>query len=146
MSFVHGSEASAYVSPLYYSKGGYHSSHHGHYISSVVQAPTEYHSHVAAPVEYAPLYTSRYHHKGGYQSSHHTVVDSGLYGSTYLSRKHLKRALKHGSYFDAAPVVVAPLEHHAYVSAAVEHAPLYASQYHLKGGYQSFLSPHFRPR
>ena len=105
MSFVHGYEglASAYASPLYYSKGGYHSSHHGHYISSVVQAPIEHHSHVVAPVEYAPyvpmgLYTSRYHHKGGYQSSHHTVIDSSLYGSTHLSRKHLKRALKYGFY------------------------------------------------
>ena len=105
MSFVHGYEglASAYASPLYYSKGGYHSSHHGHYISSVVQAPIEHHSHVVAPVEHAPyvpmgLYASRYHHKGGYQSSHHSFIDSGLYGSTYLSRKHLKRALKYGFY------------------------------------------------
>jgi hypothetical protein len=107
MSFVHGYEASAYVSrtPLYYSKGGYHPSHqvHGHFISSVVQAPIEHHSHVVAPVDYAPyvpmgLYTSRYHHKGGYQSSHHTVIDSSLYVSTYLSRKHLKRALKYGFY------------------------------------------------
>jgi large subunit ribosomal protein L40e len=110
MSFVNGSEASAHVSPLYYSKGGYRSSHHGHYISSVVQAPTEYHSHVAAPVEHAPLYTSRYHHKGGYQSSHHTVVDSGLYGSTYLSRKHLKRVLKYGFY--GAPHVGSFVHHH----------------------------------
>ena len=108
MSFVHGYEglASSYVSPLHYSNAGYHSSHHGHYISSVVQAPIEHHSHVVAPVEYAPpgpyvpmgLYTSRYHHKGGYQSSHHSVIDSGLYGSTFLSRKHLKRALKYGLY------------------------------------------------
>jgi hypothetical protein len=65
------------------------------------------------------LYASRYHSKGGYQSSHgyahyidgHNVVSStaaapvvyasqsGIYGSSYLSRKHLKRAIKYGSYY-----------------------------------------------
>ena len=72
---------------------------------------------VAAPVVHAPLYASRYHSKGGYQSSHgyhfvdgHNIVSStaapvvhasqsGIYGSSYLSRKHLKRAIKYGSYY-----------------------------------------------
>ena len=68
----------------------------------VIQAPLglEYCAHVAAPVMHAPLCASRYYSKGGYQSSHHTVghVSGDIYGSPYLSRKHLKRALKYGLY------------------------------------------------
>ncbi len=74
-----------------------------------------------------------------------TIYGSHLYGShvlgsgvhsSYLSRKHLKRAIKYGSYYGgiaAAPVAVAS---HATV-APVVHAPLHLSRYHTKGGYHS---------
>jgi len=92
----------------------------------------------SAPVVHAPLFASRYHSKGGYHSTHHfhhrmggygaPVVHSsdaaapviygshsGIYGSAYLSRKHLKRAIKYGSYYGALAVVAySPLTQGAY--------------------------------
>ncbi len=62
---------------------------------------------------------------------------SGIYGSAYLSRNHLKRAIKYGSSYGAAPVVVEQKEV-TENSAPVVRAPLFASRYNSKGGYHSF--------
>ena len=57
-------------------------------------------------------------------------------GSSYLSRKHLKRAIKYGSYYGglAAPVVASS---EAPAATNVIHSGVYASRYHSKGGYHS---------
>jgi hypothetical protein len=60
----------------------------------------------------------------------------GVYGSGFLSRKHLKRAIKYGSYYGAASVVSAPVDHIQWGHVAV-HQPLHTSHYYSKGGYQS---------
>jgi hypothetical protein len=71
----------------------------------------------------------------------HVLASS--YGSSYLSRKHLKRAIKYGSYYGAAPVVVggygAPVVHSSVAAAPViygSHSGIYGSSYlsrkHLK--------------
>jgi hypothetical protein len=74
------------------------------------------------------IYGSRLH------DSH--VYSSGIHGSSYLSRKHLKRAIKYGSYYGGIAAAPEALSFEATASSAV-HAPLYASRYHTKGGYQS---------
>jgi hypothetical protein len=58
--------------------------------------------------------------------------------SGYLSRKHLKRAIKYGSRYAAGPLLVASSAHSPVhqPSYPVEHAPLFAS----KGGYYSSRS------
>ncbi len=63
---------------------------------------------------------------------------SVLSGSGYLSRKHLKRAIKYGSRYAAGPLLLAPSEHSLIYqpSHPAEHAPLFSS----KGGYYSSRS------
>ena len=61
--------------------------------------------------------------------------EAHVYGSGYMSRKHLKRAIKYGSYYGG---FAAPAVHSSEATAApIVHAPLYGSRYHTKGGYQS---------
>ena len=138
--------------------------------------PSSYGSQIL-PSSYGSAYLSRKHLKraikygsyyggapgliGGYDAPvvHSSVAaapvvygsQSGIYGSSYLSRKHLKRAIKYGSYYGgalgygsyygAAPVAVEQREvsesSAPVISAPVIHAPLYGSRYHTKGGYQS---------
>ncbi len=63
------------------------------------------------------------------------VYGSGIHASGYMSRKHLKRAIKYGSYYGG---FAAPAVHSVEATAApIVHAPLYGSRYHTKGGYQS---------
>ncbi len=77
-------------------------------------------------------------------------LGSGLYGSSYLSSKHLKRAMKYGSYAPAisapvygssylgsATVVDAPVVQDSFVQAPVEHvsAPAVYSSQHFSGHY-----------
>jgi hypothetical protein len=80
-----------------------------------------------------------------------SFIGDSLYGSSYLSRKHLKRAIKYGSYYGGAygsvygGATVVNTESGS-VAAPVVHAPLYASRYYSKGGYQSsygYALPHF---
>jgi len=90
--------------------------HYGNYLggASVVNAPVEYQSYrdvqaqdsfVQAPVERvsapAAVYSSQ-HFGGQYAPVEHSYgTHSGLVGSSYLSRKHLKRAMKYGSYHNS---------------------------------------------
>jgi hypothetical protein len=63
------------------------------------------------------------------------MYTSGIHGSSYMSRKHLKRAIKYGSYYGG---FAAPAVHSSEATATpIVHAPLYGSRYHTKGGYQS---------
>jgi hypothetical protein len=115
MSFIGDSQVlygSSYLSRKHLKRAIKYGSYYGG--ASVVNTES---GTVSAPVVHAPLYASRYHSKGGYQSSHgyhfidgHNIVSStaapvvhasqsGIYGSSYLSRKHLKRAIKYGSYY-----------------------------------------------
>jgi hypothetical protein len=89
--------------------------HYGNYLggASVVNAPVEYQSYrdvqaqdsfVQAPVEHvsAPAVYSSQHFGGQYAPVEHSYgTHSGLVGSSYLSRKHLKRAMKYGSYHNS---------------------------------------------
>ena len=65
-------------------------------------------------------------------------LESGIYGSSYLSRKHLKRAIKYGSYYGGAPGLIggydAPLVHSSVAAAPV----VYGSQSGIYGS--SYLS------
>jgi hypothetical protein len=115
-------------SSRYYSKGGYLSNYYGSYLHAPVIASTAapvVTSTVAAPIYHSGYYSRKsayFANKaakyGSFYGSHvlpfasdaAPVVSSaapviygshlgaGLYGSGYLSRKHLKRAIKYGSY------------------------------------------------
>lgn len=64
------------------------------------------------------------------------VNHSGIHGSSYLSRKHLKRAIKYGSYYGGIAAAPTAISSEA-TAALADQAPLYGSRYHTKGGYKS---------
>jgi hypothetical protein len=151
MSSVPGVYGSGFLSRKHLKRAIKYGSYYG--AAPVVSAPVDHiqwgHVSASGPMVHQPLRTSRYYSKGGYQSSHHTdhyhlgehLHSSEVYGSAYLSRKHLKRAIKYGSWYCSASVVRAPVDHiqwgHVSAPGPMVHQPLRTSRYYSKGGYQS---------